>query len=362
MHKTLQLPFYAKFSLITIGLIGFTFFLIISKEILVPLIFATVISILLNPMVNFLINRGLPRILAIFLVLFVSMMVLIAICYFLGSQASLFSESFPMLKKKTNMLVKEGTKWVSAHFNTSPRKINVWLAEKQKEMLSNSASYVGQTLGTISGILVVILLLPVYIFMILYYKPLILNFIGQLFHAKNHDKVVDVLIETKALIQSYLIGLLVEAAIVAVMNTAALFILGIPYAILLGVLGALLNMIPYIGGIIAIAMPLFLALAVKPPIYLLYVFGAYMLVQFLDNNVIVPRIVASKVKINALASIIVVLVGGAIWGVAGMFLALPLIAIAKVICDRVEALKPFGYLLGDTLPCPGKEFSLPPKE
>ena len=93
-----------------------------------------------------------------------------------------------------------------------------------------------------------------------------------------------------------------------------------------------------------------IALATKSPFYALLVFVAYILVQFIDNNFLVPKIVASKVKINALASIVVVLVGGAMWGIAGMFLSLPLIAILKVIFDRIEPLKPIGFLLGDTLP------------
>jgi len=142
---------------------------------------------------------------------------------------------------------------------------------------------------------------------------------------------------------------------VAVLNSSALLILGIQYAILLGIIGALLNVIPYIGGLIAITLPMLVALATKEPVYALFVFGAYVAVQFIDNNFIVPRIVASKVKINALMSIIVVLLGGALWGVAGMFLAIPLTAIIKVILDRIEPLKPFGFLLGDTMPDPSKD-------
>jgi predicted PurR-regulated permease PerM len=97
------------------------------------------------------------------------------------------------------------------------------------------------------------------------------------------------------------------------------------------------------------------ALATEEPIYALFVFGAYAVVQFVDNNIIVPKIVASKVKINALVSIFVVLVGGAMWGIGGMFLAIPLTAIVKVIFDRIESLKPFGFLLGDTVPPIGKD-------
>ncbi len=91
-------------------------------------------------------------------------------------------------------------------------------------------------------------------------------------------------------------------------------------------------------------------LATREPVSALYVFVAYLIVQFIDNNFFVPKIVASKVKINALVSIIVVLVGNALWGVPGMFLSIPLTAIIKVICDRIPPLEPFGFLLGDNQP------------
>ena len=154
------------------------------------------------------------------------------------------------------------------------------------------------------------------------------------------SQVEEVLFESKRLVQSYLVGLLLEALIVAILNSLCLFIIGIQYAILIGLIGALLNVIPYIGGLVAIAIPMLVAIATGEPIDALWVLMAYMLV-------------ASKVKVNALVSIIVVIVGGALWGISGMFLSIPLIAILKVVFDRIEPLKPFGFLLGDDQPRKG---------
>ncbi|MDF1517340.1 MAG: AI-2E family transporter, partial [Lutibacter sp.] len=149
----------------------------------------------------------------------------------------------------------------------------------------------------------------------------------------------------------YLAGLVIEAIIVAILNIAALFALGIEYAILLGIIGALLNVIPYIGGLVAVALPMAVALATKDSgMYALYVLAIYYIIQLIDNNLIVPLIVSSKVKINALFAIIVVFVGNALWGISGMFLSIPLLAIIKVIFDHIEPLKPWGFLLGDTMP------------
>jgi predicted PurR-regulated permease PerM len=139
--------------------------------------------------------------------------------------------------------------------------------------------------------------------------------------------------------------------IIATLDATALFILGIEYAILLGIIGALLNLIPYIGGLVAVALPMMVALATKDNAwYAVYVLIIYYIIQLIDNNYIVPKIVASKVKINALFSIIVVIAGNALWGIPGMFLSIPLLAIVKLIFDHLDSLKPWGFLMGDTMP------------
>ena len=219
----------------------------------------------------------------------------------------------------------------------------------------DDGSVVTKTVATIGDLFMTFIIMPVYVFMIIYYKPLLLEFIARLFPKNLHLMVTEVLTETKALIQSYLYGLVIEAVLVAALNSVALWILGIPYAVLIGVIGALLNVIPYIGGVVAVALPMLLALASKQPVDALYVLIAYLIVQFIDNNFFVPKIVASKVKINALVSIIVVLVGNALWGIPGMFLSIPLTAIVKVIFDRIGPLQPFGFLLGDNQPDITKE-------
>jgi predicted PurR-regulated permease PerM len=144
------------------------------------------------------------------------------------------------------------------------------------------------------------------------------------------------------------VGLFFEMIIIAVLNSVSLLLLGIDYAIILGITGALVNIIPYIGGIIAIALPMMIAFVTKDSLtYSALVFAAYIFIQFVDNHYIIPKMVASRVQINALVSVIVVLIGGALWGVAGMFLSIPLTAIIKVIFDHIEPLKPWGFLLGN---------------
>ena len=187
--------------------------------------------------------------------------------------------------------------------------------------------------------------------MLLFYHSILIEFIHRLFSSGHQGKVRVLVTETKTLIQQYLIGLIIEAGIIAALNTVTLLALGIEYALLLGIIGALLNIIPYIGGFVAVALPMIVALITKNPAwYAVYVMVIYYIIQLIDNNYIVPKIVASKVKLNALFSFLVVIIGNAIWGIPGMFISIPILAIIKLVCDHVEPLKPVGFL--SEIQCP----------
>lgn len=342
-----QYPFYFKATVILFGIILLVYVLFNLQDILIPLAFAMVFAILLNPLFNWLQNHKIPKILSIIITLLVALIVFGGIMYFLSSQIAKFSDSLPLLKQKFGELTMQLSQWAQEHFGITIQK----QTELANETLNNSKALVGSTLSTAIGTLSIIFLLPVYIFLFLFYKTLILNFLFEVFAEENSNRVGEVLNETKSAIQSYMVGLLIEAFIVAILNSGALLILGVKYAILLGVIGAFLNMIPYIGGVIAIALPVLIATITKDGYNTqLGILIAYIIIQFIDNNILVPRIVSSKVQINALISIITVLLGAALWGIPGMFLSIPLVAILKIVFDRVPDLRPWGKLLGDTIP------------
>jgi predicted PurR-regulated permease PerM len=349
--KDLNLPFYAKATIFLIGSVAFLAVLYIAQDIIVPLVLATIIAIVLHPVVNFFIRLRINRVVAIAITLLLTFLVLASFVTLFISQASRFSESWPVLVDKFSALINQNIADASDYFNKDPQKIYEWLAKTQGEIINKSTAVIGQTLVIVGSGLVILFLLPVYIFLILFYQPLLLEFIHRLFGSGNHERVSQIVVQIKSVIQRYLVGLVIEAIMVAVLDTVALLILGIEYALILGIIGAILNVIPYIGGLIAVALPMMVAIVTKStPLYAVYVLIAYYLIQLFDNNYIVPYIVASKVRINALFSIIVVLAGNALWGITGMFLSIPLLAIIKLICDQIESLKPWGFLLGDTMP------------
>jgi predicted PurR-regulated permease PerM len=349
--KEIKFPLYAKAVFLLVGLFVLVTMLYIARTIIVPVVFAVIIAIVLHPVVNFFRRHGINRVVAIVITLILGILILAGFFALLISQASRFSASWPLLVEKFTLMLNDAVTWASGYFDIDRQRITEWIVKTKNEVINSSTSSIGQTLISLGSTVVILFLLPVYIFMLLFYQPLILDFIRKVFGQDNKAWVGEIVTQTKSVIQRYLVGLIIEFVLVATLNTTALLILGIDYAILLGVIGAMLNVIPYIGGIVAVAMPMIVAIATKSTAwYALYVLAAYYFIQLVDNNFIVPKIVASKVKINALFSIIAVIAGNALWGIPGMFLSIPLLAIIKLVCDHIEPLKPWGFLLGDTMP------------
>ena len=338
-------PFYLRITVILFGLVLFSYALANLRDILIPFSFALFLAVLLNPLVERLEYWKFPQVPSILVALLVAIVVIGGVWYFLGTQMMHFTSQLPALERKTSDLV-------SKLQQTLAHRIPL---EKQNEYIAEAKAgikpLIGRTLGSAFGTLTTVFLLPVYTFLLLYYKTLILNFLYEVFAKENEGEVRVVLRQVRGAIQSYMFGLLIEGLIVAALNTLALFVLGVPYAILLGVLGALLNVLPFVGGLLAALLPIIVATITKEGFSTqIWVGISYIVIQFTDNHFLIPYIVSAKVKINALISIIVVLLGGAVWGLSGMFLSIPFIGVLKIIFDRIPEMKPWGGLLGDEVP------------
>ena len=349
MKHEVTIPFYAKTALISISAFALIYTLVAGQAIFIPIVLATILAILLNPLVNYLVARKINRIVSIAVAVIIATLFAVGVVYVVSAQISMVSDAYPTLKVKFTATSVELVRWISQTFNIPQSRITEWSSETQSHAIADFA--IGEKVTQVGRVAVIILLLPVYLYLILYYKTLLLEFVRRLFRRKHQTTVTEVLTNTKQIVQQYLVGLFIEMIIVGVLNSAGLLILGIEYAIILGFTGAILNIVPYIGGVIAIMLPMLIAYATTDTLVSpILVFVIYLIIQFIDNHFIVPKIVASRVQLNALVSIIVVLVGGAIWGVPGMFLSIPITAIVKVICDHIEPLKPWGFLLGNIVP------------
>lgn len=344
---TIDKSYYKKisFNLLTIVLLGFILY--IGQGILVPFFFAVLLASLLFPVTTFLQRKRFPKVLSIMLPLFVSLTVIFGILYFLYSQISHFLADVPTLKERVNEVSQSFQRWVADHFNVAISKQNQYVNEAAQKVKTQGPRLLGQTFLTVTEAIMYMVILPLYTFLLLYYKNVIRTFFVSLFR-QHKDEVIDVIHESNVIGQRYITGLLIETCIVFTLNTIGFLILGIKYGIFLALLAALLNNVPYIGMIIANVFCMLVTLLTSNSTSdVLWVAAILAAVQIFDNNFGMPMIVGNKVKINALVTIMGVLIGGALCGIPGMFLAIPALAFLKVVFDRVEPLHPWGILLGD---------------
>ncbi len=340
-----------KRSIELLGLFLVGALLVLGSNIIMPLIMAFFISIVLLPPYRFFRKKRFPNVLAILLPILIMLTVVAAIGWFFSAQAARLIADFPQIQKNVSLHLNSLSRWIDQISHFSPTEQIKFVNEQSAKLLNYAAAILGGAAGSVSSAFIFMGLLPIYVFLMLNYKNLLLRFIFMWFPAEQHDKVEEVLSESESIIKSYLIGLLIQVTYMTVFLGGILLLFGIKHALLIGVLFALLNLIPYIGALIGNILGVLLTLSSSQSLTpVLIVLSTIAFVQFLDNNILMPRIVGSKVRINALGAIVGVLVGGAIAGISGMFLSLPVIAVIKIIFDRSEMFKPWGVLLGDENP------------
>jgi predicted PurR-regulated permease PerM len=352
IQPVLNFPFYAKLALISLSIGIIVLFLFLGQHVLIPILLALLFAILLRPVVNFLNAKlRLPHVIAVILSVVLFLMVIAGIILFVSWQVGDMAGDWDVIKG--NILTHYHTlqKWISQHLHISYNEQQKYVEQATKDSLNNGGSIMGNTLSSFTGVLFNLILVPIYTFLFLLYRNLFITFLTKLVKDKDQNRLQEILVNIKVAIQSYVVGLLIEFCIVSTLTSIGLMIIGVEYAVLLGVITGLLNLIPYIGILIACLISIFASLSSSTELSIIIgVIIVNTTVQLLDNNLIVPLIVSSKVRINAFVSIAGVIIGGTIAGVAGMFLAIPMIAILKVIFDRIEALEPWGFLMGDNLP------------
>jgi predicted PurR-regulated permease PerM len=348
MQPITPLPFYHKLAANLVIIVILSGVLYVSRDIVMPMLFAVVLAVLLLPMNNWLVKKGLPQVPSMLLSILLAILAITLIVYFLSRQVAGFMDDLPRIKHNLQVHLNTVQQWIRENLNISKKQQQEAVSNATKDMKSSGPGMIGTTFLSAAQAMLLLVLIPIYTFLMLYYRQLIRKFLTDVFATRHRSKVEDVLQESRSIIQSYMVGLLLEMGIVAVLNAIGFFIIGIEYAIFLAVLTAILNMIPYIGMVIATLICMAITLTTSNEISpVLWVAVVLFFVQLIDNNFLMPYVVSSKVKINALVSIVGVLIGGALGGVSGMFLSIPGLAIMKAVFDRVDGLQPWGMLLGD---------------
>lgn len=342
-------PLYVKLICILLTLVVTGYLAIEGKKILSPVVFACLFSILLLPLCRLMekklhFSRNLAAAISVVLMLlFVG-----GVIYFLGAQLSKLAGDWPVFKSQLVTAAHDLQDWVAQKFNVDAARQVDYVHKATSKVLDSGTVVAGATLYSVSSAMLFISFTVVYSFFFLLYRGLIRNFFVRIFSGDGGALVQEIMEEVQSIIRKYITGMLIEMTIISTFVSIVFTLVGIKYAILLGLITGLLNIIPYIGMLTAMVVSALVTfagtVATGKVIWIIAIlFGTHVI----DYNILLPVIVGSKVKINAMVTLTGIIIGEMIWGIAGMFLSIPIIAVVKIIFDRVEPLKPWGYLLGD---------------
>jgi predicted PurR-regulated permease PerM len=343
-----QVPYYKQFSDKLFLFILLVAFVLLAQKLLIPIVFSILFAIILLPFSNFLERLKFPRALANFTAITIGLIFIGSIIYFFSIQISSFIKDFPSIKRNLHNHYITIQNWLEHKLHVSTENQTVLINHATAEVKSSGGAYLGQTFLTISEALLLIVLVTFYTFFILYYRHLIKKFFFSIFTRAEDSVVNDVLMKSKKIIQQYVTGLLIEMLIVATANSIILLIIGIKYAVFFGILAAILNVIPYVGIFSTILFTVLVTLSTSSNMgNILWIIVGMGCVHLADANFILPKVVGSKVRVNALVSFVGIVAGAEYIGISGIFLALPVIAVLKIIFDTVDSLKPWGILMGE---------------
>lgn len=279
--------------------------------------------------------------------LLVTLIVFFVIFYFISSSVVSFKSDFPAMMKNMQQAIDNLQQWLVEKFHLSNEKVHQLFTSSTSDMLPSTAVVVNTALSTVSGGFLTMLIVLLQTFLLLLYRGLIVRFFIFSFAEEFSSRIYNIFERIKYVIRSYIVGLAIEMGVVAIAYSGALFLLGIKYALLLGIIGALLNLVPYIGIFIACILTALVTFSTNHSSSVIWATVAILIIHLTDSNILLPRIVGSKVRINALATILGVIIGGAIWGIPGMFLAVPTMAILKVIFEDAPPLFSLAILMDD---------------
>jgi len=345
-----NIPLYTRWASVLFILIALGFLIVVGKQILCPLVFSMMFSLLLLPVGKFLeekfrFHRSAASMLSVLLMLAVFALVL----YLVGSQLADLLTDWPHLKVQLNNSFYELLNWVRANYHvTESKQLNLVHSATSKISDGGGSAAISVTLLTASSILLFWVFVIIDTFFLLFYRRLLLQFLIAVFKKENAIAVYEVVERVKFIITKYITGLMLEMTVVSAICCTVFLIGGLKYALLLGLITGLFNIIPYLGIATALLFSTLITLSTGVAAgKVILVVATIIIMHLADSNVLLPVIVGSQVRINALITILGVVLGEMLWGIAGMFLSIPVIAILKIIFDRVESMQPWGLLLGD---------------
>ncbi|WP_347158693.1 AI-2E family transporter [Pontibacter chitinilyticus] len=313
------------------------------QPLLVPLCFAVLVSFSLYPVCRWLERRHIPRFLSITLALLLLMIAAAGLLLLLIQQVLQFSEEWPFLRRKIVEVTEHASQYLTLRFNLPLVTQGQWLESiLQSSMLHLLLLVQQMAYSSVVG-LVLFILIPFYCALILYYREQFADALVYLFPPADAPKVRFILRQTIKTFYNFIKGMALVYLIVGLLNIAGLLLLGIPHAVLFGIVASLLTFIPYAGITIGSLLPITMAWLTYDSVwYPLGVVAVFAVVQYLEANIIFPLAVSYRLQVNTLFMVLAIIAGGLIWGAAGMILFVPFVAILKLVAEQTES----GHLIG----------------
>lgn len=345
--KKLIAPFYERLALVLIGFCILGYLVIVAKNLLDPLMFGFLFAVLLLPLANFLEKKlRLPRSASSFISILLMIGFIGGVLYLVGSQISNLASDWPLLKKQVDQSIDGLQQWVEHAFKIDATKQMTYVDNTARKIMASGGVVLETTFGAISSLMLFYIFIMIFTFFILFYRRLLYKFVVSVFDDGHSHVVEDIVENVQKILRQYIFGLLMEMVIVSAVAITAFWFIGIKYAALLGLIVGLFNIIPYLGIFTALLLSVIITFATGTLSDTVTVAISVIGIHAVDANFLLPAVVGSKVRLNALITFIGIILGEMLWGLSGMFLSIPIIAIFKIIFDRIEGLKPWGYLLG----------------
>ena len=313
----------------------------------IPIVFAALLAMLMAPVCRKLETWGFNRAMASLTCIVILLLVFGVVVFIVSTQLSTFLQNLSEIRSKANDLLDRVQAFVEQHIGITPQKQEAMVKEETQKAAQGSGSIVAIILAGITSTVSSMILSLVITFLMIYNKEQFENFFLRLFGNKDKTRVKVIIDEITQVSQAYLTGRAKSVMIDATLYSIGRLIVGVKNAILLGCIAATLTVIPYVGTVLGGLMPVMMALLTQDVRTALLAAVVLLVIQTIDNYFIEPNVVGGQVNLSALTSILGILLGGLIWGVAGMILFLPILGIVKIVCDHVEELNPIGYLMGE---------------
>ena len=322
--------------------------LVFGKEILLPVVFAILLSMLMSPLADLLERKRINRLCSTLICLFIMLIVIAGTFLLVGKQFQALGEDLPKIQEKATAYLSKLQGFIGYKFDISAQQQEQAFKSISKTLLQSGGSSAKSVLAGISSIFGNFVLVFIITFLLLFQREKYNRFILKLCKGSDPAKAEAILKKIGKVSQHYLVGRLLSMLFLFILFTVGFLIAGTKHALLLSFIAALLTIVPYVGSIVGGILPFFVTLATSDSSNSAFiVLGVIVLVQAIDNYFIEPNVVGGEVNLSALSTILVLVIGGYVWGVAGMILFIPLLGIAKIVFDHMEGLEPYGYLVGD---------------